>query len=258
MAQDRKTGGGLEESAVRLAFGVFDHLRRRNDERKREEARKAAATERAARSSPRRAARDEEPRSQDHAPSDAVREERLREERIHEEQMREEARAAGSARPGDGVGDRDDPDAGRGRFSFDSTAEFAANASARYGEIRDRAGVKVTEALSKGTAALDRGVGDVPWQILGMDERDTKVAREVMTDVVPDVVGERASAFIDGVALRGGLMGAGAAMRMSLRSFAGPMITGLAAVEAARAVQEIKDRAVDVGVRVDGERPPRR
>lgn len=108
--------------------------------------------------------------------------------------------------------------------------------------------------MSKGAAAVDRMVGDRPWETMGLGDRDVVVARRVMTGVVPGVVGGRVSAVVDGLATKVGVVGAGVALRLPLRSVAVPVLAGLAAAETAKAVGEIRGRVAEVRREVDRER----
>ncbi len=137
------------------------------------------------------------------------------------------------------------------RDGFDRAAGYAHGAANGYRNAKDKAGRKVAGVVSKGTHAVDRAVGDTPWKTIGMDGRDTAVARRVMTDVVPDVVGNRVSSLVDGIAVKAGVVGLGVALKLPLRSVALPVLAGLAAAEAAKAVQEVKGRLPEVEASVD-------
>ena len=137
--------------------------------------------------------------------------------------------------------------------AFDRAARFAHGTADGYREFKDKAGRGAASAVSRGAAAVDRMVGDKPWETMGLQGRDVEVARRVMTDVVPDVVGDRVSAMVDGLAAKAGVVGAGLALRLPLRSVAVPVLAGLAAAEAAKAVGEVRERMAGVRGEVDRE-----
>ena len=122
-----------------------------------------------------------------------------------------------------------------------------------YAGVVDRTRKGVTSAVSRGAEALDGAVGDAPWRAAGLDGRRTRIAREVMRDVVPKVAGERVASVIDGAALKGGVAGAGLLMRIPLKGFAVPFLLGVTAVETVRAVREVKRSVADVAARIDNE-----
>lgn len=122
-----------------------------------------------------------------------------------------------------------------------------------YGGFVDATREKVSGIAARGLGGLDDRLGDAPWRAAGLDERRTRIARGVMREVVPEVAGDRVASVVDGAALKGGVAGAGLLLRIPLKGFAAPFLLGIAAVEAVRAVREVRVRVADVAARVDNE-----
>ena len=129
----------------------------------------------------------------------------------------------------------------------------ASKASARYGEVVGKAKASTEAGVGRATARLDERMGDRPWQGMGLDERNTLVARRVLVEVVPRVAAGRVASVMDGLSIKGGLVGGGLALRMPLKVIAAPLLLALTAWETVKVVREIKDSIGDVGRQVDAE-----
>ncbi len=130
------------------------------------------------------------------------------------------------------------------------------SARARYDAFRMGAGCKVEGATARTAEAFDATWGDRPWRAAGLDARAAKIARRVMTEVVPKVAGERVASVMDGLAIKGGLLGAGFLLKLPLRVIALPVLAGLATIEAATAVEAVRAHVGTIAAEVDAEDGP--
>ena len=129
----------------------------------------------------------------------------------------------------------------------------AASARARYDAFRMDAGRKAEEAASRGAAAFDAAWGERPWRAAGLDARGARIARRVLTEVVPEVTGDRVASIMDGLAIKGGLLGAGFVLKLPLRIIALRLLAGLATIEAATAVEAVRARIGAIATEVDAQ-----
>ncbi len=130
---------------------------------------------------------------------------------------------------------------------------FGSRIADGYAAVVEKARSGVSGAVSKGAEAIDGAAGDAPWRLAGLDERKTRIAREVMREVVPKVAGDRVASALDGAAMKGGVAGAGLLLRIPLKGFAVPFLLGVTAVETVRAVKDVRSSIADIAARVDNE-----
>ncbi len=90
------------------------------------------------------------------------------------------------------------------------------------------AGHKATEAARRGTAAFDAAYGERPWRAIGLDTRQTRIARSVLTRIVPDVAGARVASIVDGAAIKGSLLWTALQAKLPLRALVLSILAGLA------------------------------
>lgn len=131
--------------------------------------------------------------------------------------------------------------------------ETARETKRRYDGLVGRAGDGVARVVSTCASRLDGAAGDAPWRIVGMDRRRTRIARRVLTEIVPATAGDRASSFLDGVAIKAGAGGAGILLRLPLKPVVVPILAVLAAVETVKVVADIRRGVADVAAAVDAE-----
>lgn len=137
--------------------------------------------------------------------------------------------------------------------TIDAAKSFARETAAGYQRFVDGTRTTVERNVSKGAAAVDDTLGDVPWRLAGLDDRRTRIARAMMKDVVPGVLGGRAASVVDGASIKGGLVGAGLLLRLPLKAAAAPVLIGMAALETYRTVREVHGKLGEVTQRVDAE-----
>lgn len=132
-------------------------------------------------------------------------------------------------------------------------ARFAKDTAAGYQRFVEGTKEAVERNVSKGASAVDETLGDVPWKLAGLDERKTRIARAMMKDVMPGVLGGRAASIVDGASIKGGLVGAGLLLRLPLKAAAAPVLLGMAALETYRTVREVHGKLGEVTAKVDAD-----
>lgn len=171
--------------------------------------------------------------------------------------LREWAREDADLEPADplddALGDLRRAAAEAARESVASAKAFASDTASGYQRFVDGTRDKVERKVSESASALDERLGDTPWRLAGMDERRTRIARAMMRDVVPGVLGDRAASVVDGASIKGGLVGAGLLLRLPLKAAAAPVLLGMAALETFRTVREVHGKLGEVVRKVDAE-----
>lgn len=137
--------------------------------------------------------------------------------------------------------------------TIDAAKGFAKDTAAGYQRFVDGTRETVGRNVARGAAAVDEGLGDAPWRMAGFDDRRTRIARAMMKDVVPGVLGDRAASVVDGASIKGGLVGAGLILRLPLKAAAAPVLLGMAALETYRTVRDVQGKLGEVTRKVDAE-----
>jgi hypothetical protein len=129
----------------------------------------------------------------------------------------------------------------------------ATEAGSKYTGFVARSGERAARAVGSGTRCLDGLMGDAPWKLARMDERNIRIARSVLRDVVPKTAGDRVSSMLDGLAIKAGTGGVGIALRLPLKPIIAPILLAMGAIETVKAVKDVRKGVSDVAARVDAE-----